>query len=257
MQAFLQTMYQILMENWPSYLKGTAYTLLITFIGTSIGVFIGIMVGIVKTYPDSKIPWKQRLLTIADKLLDAYVAIFRGTPMIVQAMIIYYGTAILWDWNISPLQAAFLIVSINTGAYMAEIIRGGIISVDHGQYEAAQTIGMTHMQAMQEIVMPQVFRNALPAIGNEFVINVKDTSVLNVISVNELFFTSKTVAGTNYRFFETFLLTAIIYFILTVTITWLLRRLEKRMDAVSDPYIGSGQQQLKVAPKVKVKGGVK
>lgn len=255
MQTFIETMYSILMENWPNYLKGTLYTLLITFIGTSIGVFIGLMVGIIKTYPDTKVGWKSKLMRLMDILLDVYVAVFRGTPMIVQAIIFYYGTAILWDWNISALQAAFIIVSINTGAYMAEIVRGGIISVDHGQYEAAQAIGMTHIQAMQEVVMPQVFRNILPAIGNEFVINVKDTSVLNVISVNELFFTSKTIASSNYRFFETFLLTAGIYFILTVTITWLLRRLEKRMDAVTDPYIGSGQQQLKAVPKVKVKGG--
>lgn len=252
MQEFLQTMYNIFMENWPNYLKGTLYTLLITIIGTSIGVFIGLMIGIIKTYPDSKVPWKAKSMKVVDFLLDAYVAIFRGTPMIVQAIIFYYGTAILWDWKITALQAAFVVVSINTGAYMTEIVRGGIISVDHGQYEAAQTIGMTHMQAMQEIVMPQVFRNVLPAIGNEFVINVKDTSVLNVISVNELFFTSKTIASSNYRFFETFLLTAIIYFILTVTITWLLRGLENRMDIVSDPYVGSGQAQLNPIPKAKV-----
>lgn len=116
---------------------------------------------------------------------------------------------------------------------MAEIVRGGILSIDKGQFEAAQAIGMTHWQTMRCVVLPQVIRNILPATGNEFVINIKDTSVLSVISVSELFFQTKTVAGMHFRFFEAYIIVAIIYFVLTFTITRLLRLLERHMDGPS------------------------
>ena len=146
--------------------------------------------------------------------------------MIVQAMVIYYGSALAFEIDIDRIAAALFIVSINTGAYMSEIVRGGIISVDKGQFEAAQAIGMNHFQTMTNVVLPQVVRNILPATGNEFVINIKDTSVLNVISVSELFFQTKTVAGNNFRYFETFFITCILYFVMTFTITRILRYIE-------------------------------
>ena len=126
---------------------------------------------------------------------------------------------------------------------MAEVVRGGILSIDKGQFEAAQAVGMNHWQTMTEIIMPQVFRNILPAVGNEFVINVKDTSVLNVISVNELYFATSSVAGTNFRYFETFLVTAIIYFVLTYTITKVLQVLERHLDGNVSYQLAAGNQQ--------------
>ena len=137
--------------------------------------------------------------------------------------------------------AAVLIVSVNTGAYMAEIIRGGIISVDKGQVEAARSIGMTHWQTMSAIVLPQAVRNIMPSIGNEFVVNIKYSSVLNVISVSELFFMSKSAAGTYYKYFEVFFITALIYLVLTFSITRLLRLLERKMDGDSSYTICGSQ----------------
>ena len=153
-----------------------------------------------------------------------------------------------------PILAGFLIVSINTGAYMAEIVRGGILSIDPGQTEAAHAIGMTHWQTMINIVLPQAVRNILPALGNEFVINIKDTSVLNVISVSELFFTSKSIAGNNFRYFEVFFVTCVIYFVMTFTVTRILRLIERKMDG-SSSYTIHGSQ---TAPEseIKIRGGV-
>jgi len=150
--------------------------------------------------------------------------------MIVQAMVIFYGAAMLYNIHLSTFFAGIFIVSINTGAYMAEIVRGGILSIDKGQFEAAHSIGMTHSQTMLSIILPQAIRNILPATSNEFVINIKDTSVLSVIGVSELFFLSKTVAGNNYRYFEVFLITCITYFIMTFTITRILRYFERRLE---------------------------
>ena len=119
--------------------------------------------------------------------------------MIVQSMVIYYGSAQAFGISIDRTIAAIFIVSINTGAYMSEIVRGGIFAVDKGQFEAATALGMTHGQTMRKIVLPQVIRNILPATGNEFVINIKDTSVLNVISVVELYFSGNTIATQTYK----------------------------------------------------------
>ena len=173
--------------------------------------------------------------------------------MIVQAMVIYYGSALAFEINVDRIAAALFIVSINTGAYMSEIVRGGIISIDKGQFEAAQAIGMNHFQTMINVVLPQVVRNILPATGNEFVINIKDTSVLNVISVSELFFQSKTVAGNNFRYFETFFITCILYFVMTFVITRILRYIEVKMDGPDNYMIMAGNQMQVETPEEKLK----
>lgn len=150
--------------------------------------------------------------------------------MIVQAMVIYYGSAIAFGFDMNVMLAAVIVVSINTGAYMAEIVRGGIISVDKGQFEAAKAIGMNHYQTMMNVVLPQVIRNILPATGNQFVINIKDTSVLNVISVSELYFVTKSVAGNNFRYFESFFVACMIYFVMTFMVSQILRYFERKLD---------------------------
>ena len=174
---------KIIQQNWQMFLTGAWITLYISIIGTIIGTLIGMFIGFVKTIPLPEKGPKRILLKIAVIILNCYTEFFRGTPMIVQAMVIYYGTALMFGINLDVTFAAIFIVSINTGAYMSEIVRGGIISIDQGQFEASQAIGMTHWQTMRYVVFPQVLRNILPAVGNEFVINIKDTSVLNVISV--------------------------------------------------------------------------
>jgi putative lysine transport system permease protein len=155
----------------------------------------------------------------------------------------------------TAMTAAIVTVSINTGAYMAEIVRGGIISIDKGQAEAAKSIGMTHWQTMVYIVLPQAVRNIMPSIGNEFVVNIKDSSVLNVISVAELYFNSKSAAGTYLRYFEVFFITAAIYFILTFTVTRILRLLEKKMEGPDSYSIHGSQSHPKAAMMIRKRGG--
>lgn len=232
---------RILSENWPMFLRGAGITLLISITGTIIGSFIGLIIGVIRTIPTPERGFKKILLKVVNTILACYIEFFRGTPMIVQAMVIYYGSALAFDIHMDRLYAAVFIVSINTGAYMAEIVRGGIISIDKGQFEAAHAIGMNHLQTMTNVVLPQVIRNILPATGNEFVINIKDTSVLNVISVTELYFQTKSIAGNNFRYFESFFVACIIYFIMTFTVTRILRYIERRMDG-PESYIMNQMQ---------------
>ena len=239
------------------FLSGVGVTLLVAITGTVIGFVIGLLVAILRTIPDApRDPWYRRVpLRVLSALLNVYIEVFRGTPMIVQAMVIYYGSMQM-GLRMPVLVAAVLIVSVNTGAYMAEIVRGGIISVDKGQKEAACAIGMTHWQSMVHVVLPQAVRNIMPSIGNEFVVNIKDSSVLNVISVNELFFMSKSAAGTYLRYFEVFFITACIYLALTFTVTRLLRLLERKMDGKTNYIIYGSQSDSKASIVVPKEGGV-
>ena len=225
------------------FLRGTGVTLLIALTGTVLGFLIGLLVAIARTIEPAPraSAVKRALIKLLKGILAVYIEVFRGTPMMVQAMVIYYGAMQYLGLDMPQMLAAMLIVSINTGAYMAEIIRGGIISVDKGQAEAAKSIGMTHWQTMSSIVLPQAVRNIMPSIGNEFVVNIKDSSVLNVISVSELFFMSKSAAGTYYRYFEVFFITALIYLVLTFSITRLLRLIERKMDGDSSYTICGSQ----------------
>lgn len=249
----LEWIIRILENNWPMFLRGAGVTLWISVVGTILGTIIGLIVGVIRTIPVPEKGAKKGVLRVVNWLLSAYIEFFRGTPMIVQAMVIYYGSALAFEIDIDRIAAALFIVSINTGAYMSEIVRGGIISVDKGQFEAAQAIGMNHFQTMTNVVLPQVVRNILPATGNEFVINIKDTSVLNVISVSELFFQTKTVAGNNFRYFETFSITCILYFVMTFTITRILRYIEVKLDGPDNYMIMAGNQMQVERPEEKLK----
>ena len=231
-----EVMKKMLLLNWPIFARGAWITIYISIIGTVIGSIIGLLVGLVRTIPTPKTRFRKLILKISNIFLSIYIDFFRGTPMMVQAMVLYFGTASAFGLQIDRTFAAVLIVSINTGAYMSEIVRGGIIAIDKGQFEAAQAIGMNHFTTMKEIILPQVIRNILPATGNEFVVNIKDTSMLSVIGVSELFFQTNSIAGINFKYTEAFFITSVIYLIMTLTITKLLRRLEKKL-AGSSTYV--------------------
>ena len=238
MQDFFANCATVLQKYGFSYLRGAGTTLLLALVGTFFGCLIGFAVGALQTIPVDKQRdpvWKRVLLKILHVFLRCYVELFRGTPMIVQAVFIYYGLLQVFGIKMGMWQAGFFIVSINTGAYMAESVRGGIISIDPGQTEGAKAIGMTHFQTMLYIVFPQTLRNILPQIGNNLIINIKDTSVLFVIGVTELFSRGKSVAGALYTYFETFTLVMIFYFIMTFVCSRLLRLWEKKMDG-ADSY---------------------
>ncbi len=244
----------IVADHWPAFLKGAGITLLIALVGTIVGAIIGLFIGIIRTIPMPDKGVKRVLLKTVNVIFSIYIEVFRGTPMMVQAMVVFYGMAMAFSVHLDRLWAAFFIVSINTGAYMAEIVRGGIISIDKGQFEAAQALGMNHWQTMIHVVLPQVIRNILPATGNEFVINIKDTSVLNVISVSELFFVTNTIAGVNFRFFEAFFVASLIYLVMTFTVTRILRYFERKLDG-PDTYILAGNQMQVVTPDLRSNKG--
>lgn len=148
--------------------------------------------------------------------------------MMVQTMIFFYGSSLLFHISLNKTLAAILIVSINTGAYMSEIIRNGILTINKGQFEAAKAVGMSTEQIFIQIIFPQMYKNVLPAIGNELLINIKDTTALNVIGVTDLFFQGNTIAGSNFQFFQTFIIIGIIYYIITSFITYILKKIEKK-----------------------------
>ena len=193
----------LLQQYGPSFLRGAGTTMLIAVISTAVGCLIGFGVGIVQTTP-------------ADK----------AHPV----KYIHYGLAQLFNIHLGTMEAALFIVSINTGAYMAETVRGGILSIDPGQTEGAKAIGMTHVQTMNAVILPQALRNIMPQIGNNLIINIKDTCVLSVIGTVELFFATKSVAGAMYTYFEAFTITMVIYFVLTFSCSRLLRLWESKMD---------------------------
>ena len=253
--GFFEWVWYFVQTYGPMFLRGAGTTLLIALTGTLAGFLIGLGVGVVRTIPCRREDGLVRyaLLRVVRAVLSIYIEVFRSTPMIVQAMVIYYGCAQMFGLNLPQLLAGFLIVSINTGAYLSEIMRGGIQSVDPGQREAAAAIGMTHGQTMLHVVLPQAIRNTLPALGNEFIVNIKDTSVLNVISVSELFFVSKSAAGTFFKYFEVFFITSVIYFVMTFACTRLLRLLEKKMDGPEN-YTIHGSQTVPEG-ELKLKGG--
>lgn len=240
-------------ENWfmsimrrygSMILGGVGMTLLLALVGTIAGFFIGLLVGIVRTIPTPKSTGKRWGLKIVNWLLAVYIEVFRGTPMMVQAAVIYYGIAQLWHLNLNRTLAALVIVSINTGAYLAEVIRGGINATPKGQFEAASALGMTHSQQMWHIILPQAIRNSLPSITNEFIVNIKDTSVLSIISVSELFFVGTTVASQTFEFFQTYFIISMIYLILTFSITRIFNFIERKLEGPKNYNLMANQLQV-------------
>ena len=219
-----------------SILQGAGVSMRIALVGTLVGCIIGFAVGIVQTIPSAKgdNPVKRVLLWSIKLILNAYVEFFRGTPMMAQAMFIYFGLLPLLGIDMSMWGAANFILSINTGAYMAETVRGGILSIDPGQTEGAKSIGMTHVQTMIYVILPQALRNIMPQIGNNLIINIKDSCVLSVIGVTELLYKTKAAAGALYMNFETYTITMIMYFIMTFTCSRILRWWENRMDGADN-----------------------
>ena len=240
--SFFQDVINIVAKYYPQLLSGVGNTMLIALTGTVAGLAIGLLTGIVRTAPFSRNGFVRALHRILNAVIAVYVEIFRGTPMMVQAMVIYWGYAFATGGSTLPLiPSGMLIVSVNTGAYMAEIVRGGIISIDKGQFEGAMSIGMTHSQTMFQVIIPQVMRNILPSVSNEFVINIKDTSVLNVIGVTELYYFAGIIKRQSFETFQTYLVVCALYFVLTFTVTRLLRLAERGLDG-NDSYVIFGSQ---------------
>ncbi len=228
-QGFFTKVTNIAKQYWPLFAYGVQITLILAFVGTIFGLLIGLLLGTLRSFTieESDAKLVKVLKRIAHGFVGLYVWVLRGTPMMVQAFFIYYLLKPIVHWN--PLTAGMIIISVNTGAYMAEIIRAGIQSIDKGQTEGARSIGMSNLQTMFFIILPQTIKNQLPSIGNQLIVNIKDSSMLNVIGVVDLYFQSTSVAGSVYQFSETFFVTSLVYLFLTTIATVILNLIEKRM----------------------------
>lgn len=221
-----------------SYLNGIEATLILALVGTVIGCLIGFVCGVLNTIPCAKTdsPVKRFFLGLIRALVRIYVEVFRGTPMVLQAVFLYYGLPYFTSNAVkfeSVWAAAILVVSINTGAYMAESVRGGIISIDPGQTEGAKAIGMTHVQTMLNVILPQALRNIMPQIGNNFIINVKDTSVMFIIGFPDFFAAHRAAVGASYLYFPSATVEMAGYLTMTLVASVLLRWVEKKLDGDS------------------------
>ena len=227
---FIQNCYEILSKYGSSLLLGVRTTLIVALTGTAFGLVLGLVVGGLRAVKLdlTASPAARFFKKLFDVAANIYITVFRGTPMMVQAVFIYYALLNVIHWD--TLTAAIFVISINTGAYMAEIVRSGIQAVDLGQTEAARSLGMSNAQCMFAVVLPQAIRNAFPAIGNELIVNIKDSSVLMIISITELMFQAKSIAGSTFHCTETYFLEAMIYLLLTSIASVILNCIEKRMN---------------------------
>lgn len=230
-----------------SYLAGIKNTLILAFVGTVLGCLIGFLCGILQTIPYTKNDnvFKKFFLKLLRAIIRIYVEFFRGTPMVLQAVFFYYGLPYLTNstckWS-GVWPCAILVVSINTGAYMAETVRGGILSIDKGQTEGAKAIGMNHWQTMLHVILPQVLKNILPQIGNNYIINVKDTSVMFIISFSEFFAAHRAVTGATYMYFPSAVIEMIGYLCMTLLASFILRFWEKKLAGNSSYTLASVDQ---------------
>ena len=237
-----------------AYWAGIQNTIILALVATAIGCIIGLVCGILNTIPysphDNAV--KRFFLRLIRIVVRIYVEVFRGTPMVLQAVFIYYGLPyftggqVAFSGNSGIWLASIIVVSINTGAYMAESVRGGIISIDPGQAEGAMAIGMTHVQTMVSVILPQAIRNIIPQIGNNLIINIKDSSVMFIISFTEFFAWHRYIVGVNNMYFPSAAIEMIGYLTMTLIASFLLRLVEKLMDG-SDSYELVQADQLTMA----------
>lgn len=238
--SFLETALNIFTKYKVLFFNGVKITLLLAITGTIFGLLIGLVVGAIRaiTLEERSSKFLKICKNFLDWILSVYIEFFRGTPMMVQSFFIYYGLKSA-GVNWTPIVAGIVIISINTGAYMAEIVRSGIQAVDKGQTEGARSVGMSHLQTMFYIIIPQAIRNSFPSIINEFIVNIKDSSVLNVIAVNDLYFQGSSVAGSVFKYTETFFVVAMIYLCLTYPTSKILGWIEKRMAKTTGKAVGA------------------
>ncbi len=209
----------VMVQSFPILLKGVRYTVIITVIGLFFGFILGATAGLLKLSRN----------VFLRKLAGGYVEAIRGTPLMVQVMFLYFGLPMAIGMRIPPLTAGIVTIALNSGAYIAEIVRGAVQSINPGQMEAARSIGLTRFQAMRYVVWPQALKRMIPPLGNQFIISLKDTSLLVVIGVGELTRTGQEIISVNFRAFEVWLTVAIMYLVLTMTIAKILNIVEVKV----------------------------
>lgn len=213
-------MLDLFLKSLPSFGIGILITMEITVIALILATIIGLIVGLVNI-------GKNKVLKFFAK---GYIDFIRGTPLIVQAFFLYFGMTGALNFRISAEMAGIIVISLNAGAYMAEIFRGGIQSIDPGQMEAARSLGLSYAQAMRKVVLPQAFKNMIPSILNQFIISLKDTSILTVIGVRELTQSGQIIIASTYKSFEIWTMVGILYFILIFTLSTIFRKVEVKLN---------------------------
>lgn len=210
--------FDIVIEYLPLFLKGAMWTILLSLFGILIGTILGLFIGLGKLLPYA--------------LLRApfiwYINLFRGTPFFVQILLIHFGLMPVFMSPVNPIATGIVALSLNAAAYIAEIFRGGIQSIDRGQMEAARSLGMNHVNAMRHVILPQAFKRMIPPLGNEFIVLLKESSLLAIIAAPELMYWGRAAQGQYYRVWEPYLTVALIYLVLTLSLTYLLNYVEKR-----------------------------
>lgn len=234
-EGFFKQVGFFLRYYYAEFLKGAGITLIISLVGTIMGFLLGIILALSRKldYENNRNKFTFILKKILSGFAYCYIEFFRGTPMMVQAICIFYGISYITGSSIPTLIAGFLIVSLNTAAYMAEIIRSGLNAIDKGQIEAARSLGLGYFQTMFHVILPQAVKNVIPAIGNELVVNIKDTSVLSVIMVTDLFYKANLISLRWYNQFPIYFIVCIFYLIMTISLTRILHFIEKKMNVVS------------------------
>ena len=212
-------MLELFIKSFPAFLRGLAITLQITSVALIFATLIGLTLGLINLGHNK----------VLKSIAKAYIDIIRGTPLIVQAFFLYFGMTGALGFNISAETAGIIVISLNAGAYMAEIFRGGIQSIDKGQLEAARSLGMTYGMAMRKVVLPQAIKNMIPAILNQFIISLKDTSILTVIGVRELTQSGQIIIASTYRSFEIWTMIGFLYFILIYLLSTAFRTIEVKL----------------------------
>lgn len=211
---------ELIVQNWSRLLGGLGMTVELTIISLAIAAVLGLTFGLLSV---SK---KKSLRAIA----LVYVDIVRGTPLLVQAFFIYFGIPAALGMRLDPNTAGIITLSMNAGGYLAEIFRGGIESVNRGQMEAARSLGLPYSMAMTKVILPQAIRTMTPALINQCIITLKDTSILSIIGIQELTQTGRLIIANNYQAFEMWTIVAIMYFIIIMILTKISKRIERKMS---------------------------
>ncbi len=211
--------YDIILDYLPFFIKGTLLTLGLTVAGVALGLILGLFIGLGKM--------ANRLWVRMPFIW--YINFFRGTPFLVQILLIHFGVVPLFMSPANPIVSAIIALALNSAAYMAEIFRAGIQSIDKGQMEAARSLGMTNKQAMKLVILPQAFKRMIPPLGNEFISLLKETSLAAIIAAPELMYWGRAAQGQYIRVWEPYITVAIIYLILTLSLTYLMNFIERRM----------------------------
>ncbi|MEN1967526.1 amino acid ABC transporter permease [Lentibacillus sp. N15] len=207
-------------DFWPEILQGLYYTLLISVLGLVIGFILGAIFGLGRISKNKIIYW----------IASIYVEVIRGTPVLVQAIWIFFALPLITGYTFESVTAGVIVIALNSGAYIAEIVRGAVQSIEKGQMEAGRSLGLDHGKTMRYIIWPQAFKRMIPPLGNQFIISIKDTSLLSVILVPELIFQGRMIASNHFNAVEIYTTVALFYLAITLTLSLVLRLVERRLD---------------------------